>query len=59
MIRVKLFTNFRFRICLKVLVNTLVVFVGTATVCWCSIITGCEVLVLKGGCENGSGLHNA
>jgi hypothetical protein len=59
MIRVELLSNLRFRICLKVFINTLVVFVGTTAVCWSSVIAGREIFVLESSCENGSGLYNA
>jgi hypothetical protein len=42
---------------LEVLINTLVVFIGATAVRWGSIVTGREIFILKGSCQNGSRLH--
>jgi hypothetical protein len=56
MIGVKFLTNFRLRVCLEVFIYTFVILIGTTAVCWCSIIAGCKIFILKSSCQNGSGL---
>lgn len=56
MIRVELLANFRFRVGLKVFVDTFIILVGTTAVGWRSIVTGREIFVLEGSCQDSSRL---
>jgi hypothetical protein len=51
-VRVELFSNFRFRLGLEIFVDALVVLVGTTAICDTSIVTRGKVIVLKSGCKN-------
>lgn len=52
MVGIEFFPNLRFRFGLEVLVNALVVLVGTTAIRDTSIVTRGKVVVLEGGCKN-------
>jgi hypothetical protein len=52
MVGIEFFPNLRFRLGLEILINALVVLVGTTAIRDTSIVTRGKVVVLESGCKN-------
>ena len=52
MVGIEFFSNFRFRLGLKIFINALVVLVSTTAIRDTSIVTRGQVVVLECGCKN-------
>jgi hypothetical protein len=51
-LRIEFFADLRFRVCLEIFVDTLIILIGAAAVRWPLVLATSKVFVLKRGCKN-------